>query len=74
MKQKDIAVIIVVVAISAIISFIISSNVFTSPKNLREEVEIVEPISAEMPKADERYFNINSINPTEEITIGNGQN
>ncbi len=74
MKQKDVAVIIIVVVLSAITSYLISSRLFTSPKDLSEEVEVVEPIKAEMPTADPRYFNVNSINPTEEITIGNGQN
>lgn len=74
MKQKDIAVIIVAVFVSGILSYFISSALFASPEDLKTEVEVVQPITADFPKPDERYFNSESINPTQTITIGNDQN
>ncbi len=74
MKQKDITLIIIVVFISGVISFILSNMLITSPENRKEQVEVVEPITAEFTKPDERYFNANSINPTQLIQIGNQDN
>lgn len=74
MKQKDIAIIIVVVFVSGLLSYFISNALFASPDNLTTEVEVVEPITADFPEPDARYFNPNSINPTQTITIGDGQN
>jgi len=74
MKQKDIAIIAGVILISGILSFFLSNALFASPENLETEVEIVEPITADFPEPDKRYFNENSTNPTQTITIGDGQN
>ncbi len=74
MKQKDIALIIVVVFIAGIISYFVSSAFISKPQNRQTKVEVVEAISSEFPKADTRYFNSNSINPTQNIQIGNQNN
>lgn len=74
MKQKDVALIIVVAFISGIISVLISGKVFSKPANLKAEVDVVDPISANFPPIDQRYFNKNSINPTQLIQIGNQNN
>ena len=70
MKQKDIALIIVVVFISGVISFFVSNMLFSSPDQRKTEVEVVEPISASFTKPDARYFNKDAINPTQQIQIG----
>lgn len=74
MKQKDIAIIIAVVFVSGVLSFFISNALFASPKNLQTKVEVVDPITADFPEPDNRYFNNESVNPTQTITIGDGQN
>lgn len=74
MKQKDIAIIVIVVVISGMLSFFLSNALFASTEDLQTEVEVVEPITAEFPEPDKRYFNEASINPTQTITIGDGQN
>lgn len=74
MKQKDIATIVVVALIAGIMSFVITGMVFGKQSELKTEVEVVEPISAELPEVDNRYFNENSINPTQIIRIGSNQN
>lgn len=74
MKQKDVALIIIVVFISGILSYFLSSTFITTPENRKTEVEVVEPISSEFKRPDERYFNANSINPTQQIQIGNQDN
>lgn len=74
MKQKDIALIIIIAFISGIISYFASGLLFAKPSELKTEVEKVEPISAEFPQADQRFFNKDSINPTQLIRIGDQNN
>lgn len=74
MKQKDVALIIVVVFISGIVSYFVSSKLFASPKDRQQEVEVVQPISAEFKIPDRKYFNDKSINPTQNIRIGEEEN
>lgn len=73
MKQGDIALIVVVAFIAGIMSFIITGMIFGRPNDLKTEVEVVDPISAELTPVDTRYFNKDSINPTQIIRIGGGQ-
>lgn len=74
MKQKDIALIIVIVAVSGIFSFIVGRMLFSSPKDRQEKVEVVEAITTTFPSPDSKYFNANSINPTRIIQISENSN
>ncbi len=74
MKQKDIVLIIVVIIISGGFSLLISSFLFKTPKLQETQVEVVQPITADFVQPDVRYFNANSIDPTQNITIGSDQN
>ncbi|HMS23364.1 MAG TPA: hypothetical protein PKB09_00970 [Candidatus Saccharibacteria bacterium] len=74
MKQKDIAIIVLAVGLSGIISFFLSNQFFASPNDLKTKVEVVEPITADFPELDKRYYNSKSINPTQEIVIGDEKN
>ena len=74
MKQKDLAILIGVVMISAIISFVASSKIITTPANREQQVEQVPSISTAFPKADPTYFNTKAIDPTKIIQIGNNSN
>ncbi len=71
MKQKDIALIILIVFFGVITSVIVSKYLIVPPKNRQQEVEQVQEISAtfKLPP-DPHYFNSNSINPTQQIQIG----
>ncbi len=73
MKQKDVALIIIVVFVTGVVSFFLSGVLFKT-SNLVEQVETVEPISAEFMQPDEKYFNSNAINPTQLIQIGKDNN
>ena len=74
MKQKDIILIIVVVFSSAVISIVVSKIFISSPKNRSTQVEVVAPINSEFQAPDSRYFNSQSIDPTQNIHIGNNNN
>lgn len=74
MKQKDIALIIVIVFISAVVSFFVSGKIFSSPKDRQQKAEVVNPITADLPKPDTRFFNDHSFDPTRVIVLGQNAN
>ena len=75
MKQKDLALIIVVIFLSAVISLLLSNMFINSPKNRQAQVEVVDPIVAEFDGSPgTKYFNEQSINPTKLIQIQDNQN
>jgi len=73
MKQKDIALLVVVVVFSAIIAFVLS-NVILGHSNNSQSAEVVQPIYSNFKVPGSTYFNGSSIDPTETITIGNSAN
>ena len=74
MKQKDIALIIVIIFVSALVSWFVSNAIFASPKDRQQEVEVVQPITTDFPQPDTHYFNNTAIDPTRTITIGQNNN
>lgn len=74
MKQKEITILLVVGFFSAIVALVISNMLISSPKNRQDKVEKVEKITAEFKLPDQKYFNTNSINPTQLIQIGDNPN
>ena len=74
MKQKDIAVIAAVAFLSVIVSFIASGQIFVTPENRQQQVEVIDPINPDFDLPDARYFNADSINPTVTPQIGSGNN
>lgn len=74
MKQKDVALIIIIAFISALISLFVSKAIFAPPKNRQQPVEVVQPITADFPAPDTHYFNSNAFDPTQPITISQNAN
>jgi len=74
MKQKDLAMILVIVIASAIISFVLGRFIFASPKDRATQVELVDAISTTFPFPDRKYLNEQSINPTMLIQISENAN
>lgn len=74
MKQKDIALIIVIGAISAGISFAASQFIFGAPQNRQQTVAVVDPISTDFATPDPKFFNTYSINPSKLIEVGSSNN
>ena len=73
MKQKDIIVIIVVVAVSGMLA-IVTSKVVIHGSDKQQEVEAVQAITSDFPSPDARFFNKDSIDPTLPISIGDNTN
>ncbi|HEX4774345.1 MAG TPA: hypothetical protein VH234_02420 [Candidatus Saccharimonadales bacterium] len=74
MRKKDLALIVVIVFISAVVSLFASKAIFASPKNRQQQVEVVKPITADFPAPDTHYFNPQAFDPTKTITIGQNNN
>ena len=74
MKQKDLALIAVVVAVGLVLAIVVSKFIFVSPKNRQQTVEVVPSISSDFQSPDTNYFNGQSVDPTQLITIGNSNN
>jgi len=74
MKQKDISLIVITIFFGAVLAVIFSKLVISTPKNRQQQVEVVEPISANFPDADKQYFNDQAVDPTRLIQIGDSSN
>jgi len=76
MKTKDIVTILAVVIVSAIFSYIIASVIFGGEGSENLKAPIVQPISIEfpVPETKDSYFNVDSLNPTKTINIGESEN
>jgi hypothetical protein len=74
MKQKDIALILVIVFVSGFLSFFMSQYLLVPSSERTANVEVVEPIVADFVEPDKKFFNEKSINPTQTIEIGDTNN
>ena len=74
MKKTDIALIVLIVSITSLISFFTIKAIFGEPQQSEVQVEKVEPIAAQITKPDPAVFNKDAINPTVVIQIGNPSN
>lgn len=74
MKQKDLALILVIGFVSAVFALILSNMFISSPKNRQEKVEVIGSIGSDFPTPDKKYFNVDSINPTQLIEIDKNEN
>ena len=74
MKQKDIIIIIAVAVVSGIISYAAANFLFGGHKVYNLTAPTVQPISAVFQLPSTTYFNQQSIDPTQNITIGNSTN
>lgn len=72
MKSKDLTLILVVGIISAVFAVLLSKVLIGSDQSRQLKAEVVEPISDQFTPPDRKYFNDNSIDPTQEIRIGDG--
>lgn len=68
MKQSDVAVIIIVVFIGGIASFFLSGFLFSGGQDTKTAL-VVDPIEAEFPAPDARYFNVDALDPTRPVAL-----
>ncbi len=74
MKKNDLFVILAVAIFAGIFSMVASNLIFT-PKSVKIlKAYKIDEISSEFKQPDKRYFNSESVNPTKNIQIGDGNN
>lgn len=74
MKKNDIALVVLIVSITLVMSFFLLKAVFGEPAKKAVQVEKVEPIAADLKPPPADVFNKDAINPTIVIQIGNPAN
>lgn len=70
MKKNDIAILLLIISVSALIAFLIGRAIVGEPRNQVAKVESAERISSDIVEPDTKVFNKNAINPTVPIKIG----
>ena len=74
MKQKDIALLILIAAISGVVSFVLSQYLFLTPQNTQQSVAIVDKITTDFATPSPTVFNATAIDPSKTIQVGSGSN
>ncbi|HEX4662002.1 MAG TPA: hypothetical protein VH144_00120 [Candidatus Saccharimonadales bacterium] len=74
MKKNDMALIILIVSISLLVSYFVGKAIIGEPKKQSTQVEVVEPITSNVTDPSPLVFNKDAINPTVPIQIGNPSN
>ena len=70
LEKKDIASLVLLVIVSFLLSFFIANAVISTPEDRSEQVLEVAEFEPNFPSIDPRIYNENSVNPTEDIQIG----
>lgn len=76
MRKQDIAMIILIAGVSALISYFVIQSIpaIGNPSEEKYETNTFEPISSSISEPSAEIFNDKAINPTVQITIGiNGE-
>ncbi len=74
MKKSDIALLVLIVSLTLVISFLVVKTIFGEATNEATKVEKTESISANLTEPSPTIFNRDAINPTVVIQIGNSGN
>jgi len=74
LKSKDIATLILLIGMSAVVSFFTSKLLFSNAKTLSTKVEVVNPVSSNFNYEDKSYFATDKLNPTKDITVTGNNN
>ena len=71
MKNTDIAMIVLVAAISVALSYFLGNAILGNPNDRVEELSYIETVSGTVESPDPETFNEGAINPTIEVYVGN---
>lgn len=74
MKKTDVALLILVVSVSIVISYFVGQAVLGGAVAQPVEVETAEAISADIIEPSDKIFNDHAINPTVPVKIGDTTN
>lgn len=73
MKKSDIAMIILIAAVSMMLAYFGAQSILGNVQNESVQVKTIDRISTEVTEPDPSVFNSNAINPTVEVIIGGDQ-
>jgi hypothetical protein len=73
-KQKDVALVLVMTFVSAVAALVLSRVLFSTPQNRNQTAEVVDVISSDFALPSTKYYNLDSVNPTQQIQIGGDSN
>lgn len=74
MKKKDMTMMVAVVVVAAIFSLVVT-NLFLTPRSSKElTAQKIDEIDSTFNQPDKKYFNTESVNPTQLIQIGGEPN
>ena len=71
MKNTDLAMIVLVAAISVAVSYFLGNAILGNPNDRVENLTYIEEISGNVQLPDAETFNSEAINPTVEVFVGN---
>lgn len=74
MKQKDIALILIVAIVSVVVAILASNFIFSFTGGRELEAESADTISSSFTVPGTQYYNNESVNPTQIIRINNNEN
>ena len=74
MRKKDLPMLVLIVGISAIVSYLIVGIFISTPKDRKQSVEVAETLTADFTIPEDTNFNSDSINPTKLIEIAPNSN
>jgi len=74
MKQKDLPIIIAIVVISALVSYFLSNKLIVNPTSEVYTIPTVGQLNSSFTPPSDKYFNGQSVDPTQLIHIGNNSN
>lgn len=74
MKKNDLGIMIAVAVFAVIFSLVLSTLLFTPKSTKGLKAQKIDKIQSAFQKPDKRYFNGESINPTQLIQIGDSPN
>lgn len=73
MKKSDVAMIILIAVVSALVAYLVASLIFGRPSEASVKVKTADKITTEVVEPDERVFHNKAINPTVEVVVGEGR-
>jgi hypothetical protein len=74
MKKNDIALVVLIVSISLVVTYFIAKAIVGDPKGQEVSAEVVEAITPDLATPSNKIFNRDAINPTIVIHIGDPSN
>ncbi len=74
MKKNDLALIVLIVSISLVVTYFAAKAILGDPKGQEVKAEVVEPIADGLTEPSSKIFNRDAINPTVVIQIGDPSN